>query len=95
MYYKDEFSDLYKGLIKTKDGHNLVYNINNPDNFINFISEIQTKNGLTQTEHVPLKVDSKSALSINSRVFLKFIYHTMFSIMFLFSLIRIRTFLKE
>ena len=95
LYYKDEYSDIYKGLIKTKTGHNLVYNITNPDNFINFISDIQMRNGVTQMEHAPLKVDPKSALPINSRVFLKFVYHMMFSVMFLFSLIRIRTFLKE
>lgn len=94
LAYTGDFNDEYKALIVTKLGSKKVFNVINPDSFINFISEVQNKNGTTLSEQVPFKLDYKTPLYKNLAVYLDVGYHLMLGAMFIYTILSVRKFIK-
>lgn len=69
--YTGGFQDNYRALIVTKDGRKLVFNVINPDSFIQYLSATQTSIGLTEQEHLPLQLETRSIYLDNFKMTLR------------------------
>ncbi len=93
--YDSDFNSVYKALIIKKNKEQVVANIMNPDNFINFITDIQNKNGVHILDQIPLKVETKTSIQKNSRVFLRFMHDVAMAALLFYSVNRVRHFMKD
>lgn len=69
--YSGGFQDNYRALIVTKDGRKLVFNVINPDSFTQYLSATQTSIGLTEQEHLPLQLETRSIYLDNFKMTLR------------------------
>lgn len=78
-----------------KEGGKSVFNVANPDSFITYISDVQTRSGMTASEHAGLKYDSKSPFHRTLNTGLMILKDLMYVSLFVFSIARFRQFQKD
>lgn len=64
------YEDRHCAVILTESGKKNVLNFPNPDAFLVYLQDIQNKQGLIGTDHVPLKLESRVDFKTNMEAFL-------------------------
>ena len=69
--------------------------IANPDSFLNFIADIQSKQGLIETSHIPVHLENRLVLSKNLHMLLDFADRILMVAFFAITVYRTKNLLKH
>ena len=93
--YFGDYNENYKALLYLKSGKRVVYQVANPDNFIEFVAGLQTSLGVPQREQVRLRIDSKVVFHKNLQLSLMILSDFFYATLFLYSITKYRQLRKE
>jgi len=88
------YEDRHQVVVTKADGSRFMLEIPNPDSFLNYIADLQNGQGLMETAHVPVHLESRLALNKNVSMWLQVTDRLCMMILFSVTLYRFRQLIK-
>lgn len=85
------FEDRFQVVVRQTDGRKSVLEVPNADSFLNFVADLQNNEGVTESSHVPVHLESRLALTKNVGLWLQATDRLLMMAIFVVTIVRLRS----